>query len=85
MLEPERRQVFDQVHEGSIDKSNRLAAGLERRRQDQDPAEALNMIKYMKEAKKGYPDDKSFFRAMVMRYRPKTKVQLQNILAKEEV
>ena len=68
---------------GLEDRINRLAPGLQRRRKDWDPGEALQIIKFLKAARKGFDDEESYWRSMVRRYRPKTKHTFQEMMAND--
>ena len=70
---------------GMEDLSNRLYPGQKRRREDQDPGEGLQMIQFMRSKRIEYACEADFWRAMVRRYRPKTKHILEAMLEKEEV
>ena len=67
------------------DLSNRIYPGQARRRQDVEPWEGLAIIQYMDKKRAEFADEDSYWRAVVMRYRPRTKKQLQDIYAKKEV
>jgi hypothetical protein len=68
-----------------VDKSNRIMAGQTRRRIDMDPWEGLEMCEFMEGQVGRYATEDSYWRAMVCRYRPKTKRILQGILDRKEV
>ena len=49
-----------------------------------DPWEGIKMCEYMEANVGRYATEDSYWRGMVMRYRPKTKKQLQDVLQKKE-
>lgn len=59
-----------------IDISNRLPAGVERRRQELLAHEAMAIIGVLKQERPKYATEKEFWQAMCMRYRPRTKQML---------
>ena len=65
------------------DKGNRIYPGQARRRQDQDPWEGLAIIAFMDKKREEHAGEDAYWRAVLMRYRPKDKAQLQGIYARK--
>ena len=66
-------------------KSNRRYPGEQPKRQDLEAWEAMKMINFMKEQRPNFEDETTYWRAMIQKYKPRSKKSLQTIISKEEV
>ena len=67
------------------DRSNRLYPGQDRRRNDIDVVEALKICEFLQAQVPRFASEDQYWRAMVMRFRPRSKVQLQSLLSRKHV
>ena len=68
-----------------VDRSNRLYPGQDRRRHDVDAVEALRICEFLQQQVPRYSSEDDYWRAMVLRFRPRSKVQLQSLLSRKHV
>ena len=67
---------------GGVDKSNRLEAGLPRRRHDVTPWAGLATVKFMEQERRKHADEDSWRRVCLLRYQPMTWQSLQTMYKK---
>ena len=81
---PEQRIRLDKRGRANDeDSSNRLYPGQDKRRQDITPWEGVAIAKYMEAKRAEHADEDAYWRAVLLRFRPKSKKTLQAIFGKK--